>query len=173
MAIFDTVGDDKDYKYDTDTRRKKAKLHGWSKFNILTWLLTSSNTRRLYVLICGIMRRWLCIENQHIDAFLHKFLQHSNHYCSSFNLISIYFTPLEGFYWGCAGFITLISPRSEGQAEGECFSLLVSIELGWFGYLLLILSSFIVFCTIRILFITTLRYSLCIYCWIKYSSSLL
>lgn len=108
-----------------------------------------------------------------MEAFLHRFLLQFSHYCLCFNLISSYFTPLYGFYWGGAGFITPISARSEGQAKAECFCLLVSIEPDWFGYLLLILSSFIVFCPIRILFNTTLRYSLCIYCWIKYSSSLL
>lgn len=85
----------------------------------------SSNTRWLYVLIReGKRWKWLEMYHEavivdniklHKEAFVLEFLQQFSQYCLCFNLISIYFTPLYGFYWGCACFIAPISTRSEGQ----------------------------------------------------------
>lgn len=144
----------------------------------------SSNTRWLYVLIRR-GKRWKRLElyhevvivdniKLHKEAFVLEFLQQFSQYCLWFNLISIYFTPLCGFYWGCACFIGRSKP--EVKVRRDRVPLFIGFHwahMSWFGYLLLILSSFTVFCAIRILFIRTLRFSLCIYCWIKYSSSLL
>lgn len=110
----------------------------------------------------------------HKTPFVLKFLQQFNPYCFCFNLISIYFTLLCRFYWGCAYFIAPISTRSEGQERRSAF-------VYWFVLSQYVLNlaicsplfgSFIAFHAIWILFITTLRYSQRICSGIKYSSSL-
>lgn len=114
----------------------------------------SSNTRWLYVLICpGKRWRWLWMYHKalivdniklHKDAFVLEFLQQFSQYCLCFNLISIYFSPLYGFYWGWACSIAPISTRSEGQEEAECLCFIGFhwAHTAWFGYLFPILSSF-------------------------------
>lgn len=111
--ILQAVSDTKYDEFDINANRKAKPLEHSPQLIYVSF--ASSNTRWLYVLIYqGKRWKWLelyhevvilhCIK-QHKGAFVIEFPQQFSHYRLCFNLISIYFTPLYGFYWGCACFI--------------------------------------------------------------------
>lgn len=100
------------------TAAEKAKLGAHSTFNKQHQSFASSNTGGFYVLIrqphwwkwLEMYQEVVIVDNikVHKEAFVPEFLQQFSQYCLCFNLISVCFTPLFGFYWGCACFIFLI-----------------------------------------------------------------